>query len=348
MEHKALLYKKLDTDDAIRCRLCSHYCIIPKGKTGHCLARKNISGELYSLNHSKATGLAIDPIEKKPFFHFKPGSQVLSFGTPGCNFRCLNCQNWNMSQSIKENGYSSLSTQSITPSQIVREAAANKVDGIAYTYNEPTIFFEYARDTILECRQDPATKDLDHMFVSNGYFSKECFEMIKNERLLDAIRIDLKFMDDDKYYQTTSARLKPVLDSIERVYRSKIHLEIINLIIPGLNDKPEDIKRLVDYLHSLSPDIPLHFSRFFPYYKLDSIPPTPIKTLQLAKKIAQDSGINYVYIGNTGADGDEDTHCPRCNRLLIKRNRYGIKKNVFKHTKSPLCPYCDHKINLIL
>ncbi|MFH0927703.1 MAG: AmmeMemoRadiSam system radical SAM enzyme [Candidatus Micrarchaeota archaeon] len=339
--------KNLPEGKAVRCNLCAHHCLIPKGQAGLCLVRKNINGKVYSLNWGKAAGISIDPIEKKPFFHFKPGSKALSFGTPGCNFRCLNCQNWDLSQGVRNRGDSILQMlPTATPAQIAKLAKRQSADAIAYTYSEPTIFFEYAYDTISECRK--LSLGIPHLFVSNGYFTKEAFELIQKENLLQAIRIDLKFMDEPHYKKICGANLKPVLNSIERVHNSKIHLELINLVIPQENDSDDDFEKLCQFVSSLSPDIPLHFSRFFPLYKMENKAQTPIKTLQNARKIAKDCGLNYVYIGNTNLQDAENTYCPECNLLLIKRNRFLIEKNVFEKSKKPNCPNCGKKINIIL
>jgi pyruvate formate lyase activating enzyme len=362
---EALLWQKADSakKGAVRCKLCAHYCIIGENDVGLCLVRKNIGGKLYSLSWGQADGLAMDPIEKKPFFHFKPGSWLLSFGTPGCNFRCLNCQNWQLSQGMRNFGAAALSSNQLSPKQIAQAAIYNKADGIAYTYSEPTIFFEYARDTIIECRKLQDAKKLQpgffHVFVSNGYFTKEMLELVVKEKLLSAIRIDLKFMDDSHYWKVCGGRLKPVLDSIRRVaelQKSKewpIHLEVINLVIPGQNDSDDDFREVASFIYSLSPDIPLHFSRFFPYYKMGHLPPTSVERLQKAKKISEDIGLKYVYIGNVSVPGGEDTLCPKCKKLLISRNHFGIIKNVFSSKefygiRNPSCPYCGEKISLVL
>ncbi len=361
-----MLYSKLTRlpqKNAVRCHLCAHRCIIPDGKAGFCLVRKNESGKLCSLNWGKAVALAMDPIEKKPFFHFKPGTKVLSFGTPGCNFRCLNCQNWDLSQGVRESGQSVFDGNDIPPAAIAEAARRQKADGIAYTYSEPTIFFEYAYDTVQECKkmqkEKKLAKDFFHLFVSNGYFTKEMLDIVEKEKLLSAIRIDLKFTRDDKYYEITGGRFQPVLDSIRRVAalrnnsRWPVHLEVINLVIPGENDTPDDFRAVAEHLYSLSPDIPLHFSRFFPYYQMSHKPPTPIPSLLEAKKIAQDAGLHYVYVGNTDAEGAENTVCPKCNALLIERNKFSPGKNVFaklggEEKKNPACPECGEKIEIVL
>ena len=360
--------KNLPQKNVVKCELCAHYCIINDGDVGACLVRKNKRGKLVSLNWGKAESLAIDPIEKKPFFHFKPGSNVLSFGTPGCNFRCLNCQNWSLSQAVKQFGAQSLQTLIVKPETIAGRAVGEKVDGIAYTYSEPTIFFEYAYDTIMECRKrqkregqksGQLAKDFFHVFVSNGYFSREMLDLVVRKKLLAAIRIDLKFMDDDKYLRICGGRLKPVLDSIKRVAALRnnagwpIHLEVINLVIPGQNDSDEDLRAVSEYVAGLSPDIPLHFSRFFPNFKMENVPPTALERLIRAKEIAKKAGLNYVYIGNADVPAGEDTNCPKCGELLISRNRFGVEKNVFAAKKfaglrGPPCPKCGEKINLVL
>ncbi|MEW5955276.1 MAG: AmmeMemoRadiSam system radical SAM enzyme [Candidatus Micrarchaeota archaeon] len=350
--HEALLYEPAE-NKAVQCRLCARYCKIPDGKRGFCLVRQNQGGKLYSLSYGKATGLEIDPIEKKPFFHFHPGaSRILSFGTPGCNFRCLGCQNWMLSQAPRISP-DALSLPSTTPTDIAQAAVRENCEGIAYTYTEPTIFFEYARDTILETRKLAPEKF--HVFVSNGYFSRECFKQIEKERLLEAIRVDLKFIDDDKYAEYTSAHLEPVQESIIRVYNSKpkIHLEVINLVIPGWNDDEDTLRRTAKWVAGVGKDIPLHFIRFFPMYEALHIPPTADESLLKAKKIAEDEGIEYAYVGNTLLPNVEDTKCPRCGKLLIKRVGMGVVENVWDNAgaeekKSPVCPKCGYAINIVL
>jgi pyruvate formate lyase activating enzyme len=251
---------------------------------------------------------------------------------------------------------------------IADSAVKNKVDGVAYTYSEPTIFFEYAYDTIMECRKkmkkdkkNPASlpPDFFHVFVSNGYFTKEMLDMVVEEKLLSAIRIDLKFMDDEPYSRVCGGRLKPVQDSIRRVAALRknrewpVHLEVINLVIPKENDSDEDFRQVAEFMASVSPDIPLHFSRFFPNFRMDNVPPTDLKRLARARELAKKAGLNYVYIGNTCIEGGEDTHCPKCSELLIARSRFGVEKNVFagkefKGARDPPCPKCGEKINLVL
>ena len=347
--HPALLWKSFDNPalkGKIQCQLCAHYCMIDEGQAGKCLVRRNDGGKLVTLNWGKTEGLAIDPIEKKPFFHFKPGAAILSFGAPACNFRCLNCQNWQLSQYSREVGTAN-EWPITTPEKIAEEAARKKVDGIAYTYSEPTIFFEYARDTALACKKRKGTAHLFHLFVSNGYFSKEMLDMVVEEKLLAAIRIDLKFIEEEPYFRITGGHLKPVQDSIRRMWelRGQIHTEVINLMIPGENDSDGQITKLCEYMASVSTDIPLHFSRFFPYYKMGDKMPTDIKRLLRAREIAKKAGMKYVYIGNTNLPDVENTYCPWCNELLIERDRYVILQNKLK---KPSCPKCGEEINIVL
>ncbi len=343
----ALLYEKLD-GEKVRCNLCSHYCDIEEGKYGTCLLRKNVGGELYTYSWGAAEGFAIDPIEKKPFFHFKPGAQALSFGTPGCNFRCKNCQNWNLSQANKEYLHS-LSAKA-PPESIAEIAVKRRVDGIAYTYSEPTIFFEYARDVVRETRKLKNGENLFHVFISNGFMTKETVELIDKENIIDAINIDLKFMNDDRYKKICYGKVQPVLDNIKRFndLREKIHLELINLVIPGENDTVEDISKLCRYVKSVSPDIPIHFNRFYPTNKMIDKPPTDLNKLLQAREIALDEGLEYVFIGNTALKDVENTYCPNCNELLIQRSGYGIQKNLIKESGKAKCPKCDYKINIRL
>ena len=352
---EALLYskEKISGKELIRCKLCAHYCLISEGKTGICTARLNKNGKLYTYSYGKTTGLAMDPIEKKPFFHFKPGAQVLSFGTFGCNFRCLGCQNFATSQQNLQSMMNSL-LQETFPKEIAEEAFRQDADGIAYTYNEPTIFFEYARDTILEARKidndrkTPKEKRKFNVFVTNGYFTEEMWKLVEKEKLLDAVRIDLKSMSDKFYREYCKATLEPVLQSIKRVGKSKTHIEVIALLVPKMNDSKNEIRELANFVASVGKDIPLHFLRFFPNYNAGNIPATERETLINARKIALDEGLKYVYVGNMPEIGAENTYCPKCKALLIERTGYGITKNVFSEEKKPFCPECKTKIKIVL
>ncbi len=352
--HEALLYQKAgDGSGAVNCRLCSHYCHIEEGNTGTCKLRVNEDGTLFTMSWGNADGAAIDPIEKKPFFHYKPNTRVLSFGTPGCNFRCLNCQNSHLSQVYRNYHPHSDMEKTLTPEQIVNYAEKYKVDGIAYTYSEPTIFFEYARDTVLECRRREALCSVFHVLVSNGFFSPEMLELSLKEDLFSAVNIDLKFMSDGKYRDICGGRLQPVLDNIRRVYdaREKMHMEIINLVIPGENDSDDDFVRLCEFMASVSPEIPLHFNRFYPKYKMANKDLTELSTLTRAKETAIKHGLKYVYIGNASLRDSENTYCPECGALLVERHYYEIGSNCFEALEpgeEPRCPKCGALVNFVV
>lgn len=346
---EALLYEKTDNvANEVVCKLCSHYCKIRNSYGGLCRVRFNHDGQLYSYTYGKVDGFAIDPIEKKPFYHFKPKSKVLSFGTPGCNFKCANCQNSYLSQSIKLKPETLLHAEVFPPEKVVEIAEKYNVDGISYTYSEPTIFFEYARDIILKCKQNESTKHLYHLFVSNGYFSKEMLQIVKEENLLDAINIDLKFFDDQKYLKITGGHLNPVLENIERVFNSKIHLEIINLVIPGENDSRESFVKISEFVSNISKDIPVHFSRFYPHYKMTDRQATPYETLLEARGIAKSYGLNYVYLGNTDIIDAENTYCPKCNYLVIQRQRYFTEVRYLIKQGKAICSSCGEGLPIVV
>ncbi len=328
---EARFYKK-NPDKSVDCFLCNRFCHIKEGEIGFCNVRKNINGTLYSLVYGRPVGLAIDPIEKKPFYHFLPGSKALSFGTVGCNFRCKNCQNWDISQYHGE-----IIGEHILPKEMANMARENKVDGIAYTYNEPTIFWEYANDII------DAFPEGYHVFVSNGYMSNAAFLEMKKK--LDAIRIDLKAFNQKVYDDIIgNAKLEYVLENIKRFYRV-MHMEIINLVIPGINDSEEEIREMVNWIKGISKDIPLHFIAFYPAYKMLDVPPTPLSTLIKAREIALEEGMRYVYTGNRGDWKTESTYCYNCGHLLIKRNGFYVEKIDLDGDR---CPVCGKKQNIIL
>jgi len=344
--HPAMVYDKLTGKNAgkVLCRLCYKYCVLGEGEYGYCRVRVNRGGELFTLTYGKSSGFEIDPMEKKPFFHFKPGTRVLSFGTPGCNFRCLNCQNWLLSQAPREieNAFNIPTT---LPKQVAELAVRKGCDGIAYTYSEPTIFFEYARDCVLESRR--IAPQMFHVFVSNGYFSRETLDLIVKEKMLEAI--DLKFINDEKYAEIAGGHLLPVQENIKKVngLRGRIHLEVIALVIPTLNDSEEDLRELSRFVASVGRDIPLHFTAFYPHYKLGHLPRTPDETLLKAKKIAEEEGLEYVYLGNVAIPHSEDTVCPKCGEVLIERSGFMVLANRFED-KKPECPSCGKKINIVL
>lgn len=280
---EALYYEKIG-NSRVRCRLCPNECVISDGNAGCCGVRVNIGGILYSEVYNKTTGMSLDPIEKKPLYHYHPGEQILSLGTKGCNLHCLFCQNAHISQE------SGALTQKITSAQVIDKARFNKSFGIAYTYNEPFIWYEFVIETARLARQN----GLENVLVTNGYVNMEPLEEMLP--FIDAMNIDIKSFDEDFYMKICAGRLKPILDVIKRSARS-CHVELTNLIIPTLNDSEGCIRKMVDWIYNnLGVDTPLHLSRYFPCYKMD-LPPTPIETLKRAERIAKKK-LKYVYLGN--------------------------------------------------
>lgn len=308
---KAILFKKL-ANNCVRCTACNHYCKIPQNKTGICGVRKNIKGMLYLLVYGRAIAINIDPIEKKPLYHFVPGTEILSFGTVGCNFKCDFCQNWDISQKIKElksrrfrNAGVPIKASVVSstkeefdwgqdwpPNKIVKFAKENKIPSIAYTYNEPAIFFEYAYDTAKLAKK----AGLKNVYVSNGYESREARQKIAP--YLDAINIDLKSYDQKFYQKYCGGQLEPVLENIVQFYKLGIHIEITTLIIQGKNDSKTNLTKIAKFIASLDKKIPWHISRFFPAYKMLDVKITPESTLENAREIGKAAGLEYVYIGN--------------------------------------------------
>ena len=276
----------------MRCLACAHYCQIAPDGFGICGTRQNQNGKLVSRVYGHVAAIHVDPIEKKPLYHFMPGSEILSIGTLGCNFRCPWCQNWDISQATKQRNKPKNWGQKISPEEIVELAKKYKTPAVAYTYNEPAIFIEFAHDTAKLAHRI----GLKNVFVTNGYLSRESFEYIKP--YLDAANVDLKSMDDKFYQKFCGARLQPVLDIIRRFHDAKIHIEITTLIIPGVNDSDANLRKISKFIADLSPEIPWHISRFFPAYKMADREPTPISSLKRAKKIAESAGLKHIYIGN--------------------------------------------------
>jgi pyruvate formate lyase activating enzyme len=330
---EALLYEKLDKN-RVRCNLCAHRCVIRPGNKGICQVRENNDGILYTKVYGKTIARHVDPIEKKPFYHFYPGSKAYSIATPGCNFHCLYCQNWDISQIIPggllDAGFEA------TPEQIIRSAEHQGCAAIAYTYTEPTIFYEYSYDTARIAHQ----AGIKNVYVSNGFMTPEMLEMISH--YLDAVNIDLKAFRDQTYRRLIGARLQPILENLKKIKELGIWLEVTSLIIPGLNDDPEEIRDMADYIAAeLGTDVPWHLSRFFPAYKMKDTPPTPLKTLQEAKEAGLKAGLEYVFVGNVPSEQDMNTYSPQCGEMLIRRMNFGIISNRIKNGQ---CPNCETKI----
>jgi pyruvate formate lyase activating enzyme len=329
IKKEALFWKKRE-DDRIECLLCPVGCVIAEGKIGVCMGRKNEDGTLYAINYGQVVSLAIDPIEKKPLYHFHPGTSILSTGPNGCNMSCQQCQNWNISQERSP-------TQFVSPEDLVNITIRENSKGIAYTYTEPLIWYEYIMDTAKIAKE----KGLYNVLVTNGYINEEPLRELLP--YVDAMNIDLKSMEDDFYKKICKGKLSPVLKTIELSHQSKIHIEITNLIIPTLNDSDEQIQKLVDFVASLSDRIPLHFSRYFPCYKMD-IPSTPLDTLQKAFLLAKRK-LKYVFVGNVHLPNTSNTHCADCKNLLIRRDCYHTSVLGIENSK---CKNCGTTVDVVM
>jgi pyruvate formate lyase activating enzyme len=320
-------------DNAVKCSLCSWRCTIPEGKRGFCGVRENRGGRLFSIVYGHASSYAVDKIEKKPFFHFHPNSLAFSFSTIGCNFRCLGCQNYEISQATFEQSY----RMELPPERIVQLAKQNQCSGVAYTYTEPTVFFEYAHDTAALAK----AQGLYNVFVTNGYMTPEAIEQMRG---IDAARVDLKSFSDEFYKKICSARLEPVLESIKLLHK-RMHVEIITLVIPKKNDGDDELRAIARWVAGLGKDIPLHFIRFWPMYELSDVPQTPVATLERARAIALEEGVRFAYVGNVPGHEGENTYCYECGTLLIKRHGFDVLE--YKLTDKKACPECGAGINVV-
>ncbi|MBC7086001.1 MAG: AmmeMemoRadiSam system radical SAM enzyme [Methanomethylovorans sp.] len=335
MIREAMLYDKLE-EKKVRCRVCSHRCIVSDGKRGFCRVRENRNGTFYTLIYSTVSSEAVDPIEKKPLFHFYPGTLAYSLGTIGCNFRCKHCQNWTISQIEMDEAY----TVEITPKEAVQRALNVNARTISWTYNEPTIWYEYTYD----CARLAKEAGLATAYVTNGYITAEALEHISP--YLDAFRVDIKAFNENFYRNIASAKLGPVLESAKFAHELGMHVEVVNLVIPHHNDSPEEIRSMARWVYeNLGADTPLHFTRFHPQYKMSDLFPTPVQKLEEAYKIAKEEGIKYVYIGNLPGHDYENTYCPRCGTLLIRRNVFYLSSCHI--TPQGRCPNCEESIPII-
>lgn len=331
---KLALFQEPKEGGKVLCGLCSHRCLIAPGHRGICAVRENLDGTLFSLVYDRIIARNIDPIEKKPLFHFLPGSISFSIATPGCNFRCKHCQNADISQLPRDRG-GMVPGEPVSPAEIVEAALRHRCASISYTYTEPTIFFELAYDTAKLARK----AGLKNVFVTNGYITPEALREISP--FLDAANIDLKGFTDDFYKNVCGARLQPVLDSI-RLYRELgIWLEITTLVIPGHNDSENELRQIAQFIRSVDEGVPWHVSRFHPTYKLIDQPVTPVKTLKHARRIGLEAGLRYVYEGNIPGEGEE-TVCWSCEKQLVKRYGFSVEVNNVKDGK---CGSCGAKID---
>lgn len=335
MKKEAMLYEKT-TGNKVLCLLCSHACEIADSKYGICGVRKNEKGKLFTHVYGEVIASHVDPIEKKPLFHFFPGTKTFSIATVGCNFNCGFCQNWQISQAAKALGESR--GRELAPPEVAREAKKNNCKSISYTYTEPTIFFEYAYDTARLAKAE----GLYNTFVTNGYMTEKALDTIKP--YLDACNVDLKFFKDESYKKICKGSLEPVFRSIRHMKEIGIWVEITTLVVPGLNDSDKELKDIAQFIKSIGVGTPWHISRYHPDYQYRDPGPTPPATLQKAEAIGKAAGLKYIYLGNVAEEGN--TYCPKCEKLLIKRIGYKVEILDQVHTKDKpgpglRCPSCS-------
>ena len=332
MFKEAVLYKTLEGGN-IQCFLCAHRCFIKIGQLGKCKVRLNQGGNLFTLNYGKLIAKHVDPIEKKPLFHFFPGSVSYSIASPGCNFTCAWCQNWEISQYMQF--YAEINVQITDPDRIVAEAEKYQCKSISYTYTEPTVFFEYTYDVSLLAKH----KEIKNIYVTNGYMSAEMINLYAP--LLDAANVDIKGFSEKVYQKYIGGHLLPVLEACKKLKQKGIWLEITTLVIPNLNDNIQEIKSLAAFIYDeLGSDTPWHISRYYPNYQIENIEPTPMATLKKLYEIGKTAGLEYVYLGNVGSGAD--TICPICNTIIIKR--WG-NKVIENRASASECPNCHKKIS---
>ncbi len=328
---KEAMYQ-IETPRGVRCQICPNECTLKEGEWSDCRNRVNVGGKLYTMAYGNPCAVHVDPVEKKPLNHFLPGSRAFSIATAGCNLACLNCQNWTISQkSPKETR-----NFDMMPDKVVENAIKYKCESVAYTYSEPITFYEYTLDTSKLARR----AGLKNILVSAGYINEEPLRELC--KYIDAANIDLKSFSDKIYTKLNAGKLQPILDGLKIFHEEGVWLEITNLIVPGWTDDFDMIKRMCDWLYDNDLyNCPLHFSRFYPQYKLTQLPPTPVSTLRKAREIALAAGIKFVYIGNVPGSDAENTWCPKCHKLLIERKGYTITQN---HIKNGKCEYCGEPI----
>ncbi len=311
----------------MQCELCPNGCVLEAGQHSRCRARMNKEGMLYSLVYGKPCAVHVDPIEKKPFFHFLPGTKAFSIATAGCVLSCKFCQNWQISQARPED----TDTYDMPPARVVRSAKDYRCPSITYTYTEPTVFYEYMYDTAVLAKENK----IKNTMHSCGYINEKPLRTLS--KFMDAADVDLKGFTEDFYSRICGGSLKPVLNALKVLKDEGVWLEITNLVIPTLNDDLQKIKEMSTWIvRNLGEDVPVHFSRFFPHYKLNNLPPTPLQTLESARKAALDAGLNFVYIGNIRHES-ESTSCPQCRKVLIGRMGYFVKEN---HVVNGRCKFC--------
>ena len=331
--HEGFLYKKLENQKVV-CGICPNRCVLAPGDRSVCRSKINLDGKLYTLAYGNPCAVNTDPIEKKPLFHFKPRSKAFSLATTGCNFRCLNCQNWEISQTKPEEAapYS----RELFPADVIAAAQHSGAQSIAYTYSEPITFFEYMIDTARLARE----AGLDNLWVSNAYINKKPLLELCN--VLDGATLNIKSFDDQTYRKLNGGRLNPVLNTFKTLHEQGIHFELINLVVPGYTDNEDMVKSMCEWiLENIGPDHPLHFLRFFPQYKLDRLAPTPVSTLTRYRELAMRQGIHYAYVGNVARHEGTNTYCHHCKKLLIERRGYFIPTD---NLAGNHCKFCNTRI----
>ena len=327
-----MFYRKI-ANNAVQCQLCPQGCQINAGNSGFCRVRKNIGGNLYSMVYGRPCTFDVGPIEKAPLYHFIPGHQRLCVATAGCNLRCKYCHNWHISQ----RGPGEVREFSMSAEQIVEEALRQGVTSVSFTYTEPTVFYEYMYDI----SRLASSKGLKVHIVSNGYINPR--PLRKLLAWLDAVKIDLKAFSEEFYREISAARLKPVMQTLKILKEEGMFFEIVNLVVPTLNDDPHDIRKMCVWIRdNLGDEVPLHFSRFVPTYKLTNLPATPVRTLEAAVRIAHGSGLKYVYIGNVPGHKYNSTYCPQCENRLIHRTHFSVLGN---NLEQGTCKFCGYRIH---
>ena len=330
-DHPALAWEKMD-GGLVRCTLCPRGCVVPDGRRGYCQVRANRGGSYRTLVYGRVCSAHVDPIEKKPLFHVLPGSRAFSIATAGCNVECQFCQNWEISQALPE----SIHSQELPPAAVVEAARRRECASIAFTYSEPTVFYEFTLDTAAAARE----AGLHAVTISNGYINADPMKRLCEH--LSAVKIDLKAFTEEFYRTYVRGELKPVLETLKLVRSLGKHLELVTLLIPGLNDSEAELRDLCRWVtDNLGPDVPMHFSRFHPEYKMTNLPVTPVRTIQRACTIARDAGIRYAYVGNVPGDPLGNTRCHQCGETVIER--YGNIVTAM-HVKDGRCPHCDTAI----
>ena len=327
--NEALLWETLPENE-VRCYACTHRCVIKDGQYGICGTRKNVDGRLLTNVYEYPIAINADPIEKKPLFHFLPGSKAMSIGTAGCNFKCSFCQNYDISQMRGDD----IKGESLSISRLLDSAETYGCSSIAYTYNEPVVFIEYVLDAAKEAHK----RGMKNVYISNGYETEETFKLLPDT--IDAMNIDLKAYTEKFYRTLCKGRLEPVLENIRRAYETGIWVEVTTLLIPGENDSEEELRDIASFIASVSKDIPWHISRFFPTYKMTNIPPTPLSKLEKAHDTGIEEGLRFVYTGNVPNESNT-TFCPQCGEKLIVRNAYTLS---MMRVENGRCPHCRSKI----